>query len=186
MNTDIKSELKRGLNWSIATGVLLIMLGVAAIAFPMFSTLAAEIWIAWIILFAGGSKLAYAFQSRSEGGFIWKLLLSILYIATGILLLIYPLQGVLTLTLALGIFLVVEGVFETALAFQMRPNPNWLWLLGNGITTLILGALIGLEWPLNGSFAIGLLLGISIIFSGTSRIMLTLAARSVLNRPLAN
>ncbi|XGV94888.1 MAG: HdeD family acid-resistance protein [Leptolyngbya sp. BL-A-14] len=177
-NNDIKSNL----NGSIVVSVLLILLGIAAIAFPFFSTLAAESWIAWIILFSGISKLVYTFQTREQGGFIWQLLLSLLYIGTAVLLFVYPLQGILTLTLALGAFLLTEGVFEIVYAFQRRSQPNWVWSLANGITTLVLGGLIWFEWPFNGPFAIGLLVGISIIFTGVSRIFLALAARSSLNQ----
>ena len=182
MNTGIPTnDIKSSLNGSIVVSVLLILLGIAAIAFPYFSTLAAETWIAWIILFSGISKLVYTFQTRQQGGFVWQLLLSLLYIATAVLLLVYPLQGILTLTLALGAFLLTEGVFEIVFAFQRRSESNWVWSLANGITTLVLGGLIWFEWPFNGPFAIGLLVGISIIFTGVSRILLALAARSSLN-----
>jgi uncharacterized membrane protein HdeD (DUF308 family) len=174
------TEIKKGLNGSIAIGILLILLGIAAIAFPVFSTLTAEIWVSWLILFAGAGKLVYAFQSRQDGGFIGKLLLGLLYTATGLFLLIYPLQGILTLTLALGIFLLIEGVFEIVFAFQLRPQQGWGYSLFNGIATLALGGLIYYEWPINGSFAIGLLVGISMIFTGFARLMLSLAARSSL------
>lgn len=181
MSTGISTnDAKSSLNGSIVVGVLLILLGLAAIAFPYFSTLAAETWIAWIILFSGISKLVYTFQTRQESGFVWQLLLSLLYIGTAVLLLVYPLQGILTLTLALGTFLLIEGVFEIVFAFQRRSQSNWVWSLANGITTLVLGGLIFFEWPFNGPFAIGLLVGISIIFTGTSRILLAIAARSAL------
>lgn len=182
MNANVSNptnELKPGVNSSVIIGVLLLLAGVAAIAFPAFSTLTAEIWIAWILVFSGVSKLVYAIQSRAEAGFIWKLLLSLLYVGTGLLLLANPLQGVLTLTLTLGIFLLFEGIFEIAFAFQVRPQTGWGWLLGNGITTLVLGGLIWAQWPFNGPFAIGLLLGISLLFSGVSRLSLALSNRSV-------
>jgi uncharacterized membrane protein HdeD (DUF308 family) len=181
MTTDVSKEVKKGLNWSIGIGFLLILLGILAIAFPFFSALAVEVWIAWIILFGGVGKLIYAVQTRSERGFIWKFLLSILYITTGMFLLFDPLEGILSLTLTLGIFLLIEGLFESIFAFQVRPQSNWIWLLSNGITTLLLGGLIWLEWPLSGEFAIGLLVGISLIFSGFSRILLSVAIRSSLN-----
>ena len=182
MSTGVSTnDIKSSLNGSIVVSVLLILLGIAAIAFPYFSTLAAETWIAWIILFSGISKLVYTFQTRQQGGFIWQLLLSLLYIGTAVLLLVYPLQGILTLTLALGAFLLTEGVFEIVFAFQRRSQPNWVWSLANGITTLVLGGLIWFEWPFNGPFAIGLLVGISIIFTGISRILLAIAARSSLD-----
>lgn len=183
MNANVSNqptnELKSGVNSSVIVGVLLILAGVAAIAFPSFSTLTAEVWIAWILVFSGVSKLVYAIQSRAEVGFIWKLLLSLLYVGTGVFLLANPLQGVLTLTLTLGIFLLVEGIFEIAFAFQVRPQSGWVWLLGNGITTLLLGGLIWSQWPFNGPFTIGLLLGISLLFSGVSRLSLALSNRSV-------
>ncbi len=181
MSTGVSTnDVKSGLNGSIAVSVLLILLGAAAIAFPYFSTLAAESWIAWILLFGGISKLVYTFQTRQEGGFVWQLLLSLLYIGTAVLLLVYPLQGILTLTLALGAFLLTEGVFEIVFAFQRRAQPNWVWALANGVTTLVLGGLVWFEWPSNSPFAIGLLVGISIIFTGVSRLFLAIAARSAL------
>jgi uncharacterized membrane protein HdeD (DUF308 family) len=171
-----------GVNGSIWVGVLLILLGVAAIAFPNFSTLATEIWVAWIVIFGGVGKLTYAIQSRQEEGFIWKLLLGALYVATGLFLLVYPLQGILTLTILLGVFLLTEGAFEAVLAFRVRPAKNWGWLLANAITTILLSGLIWSAWPFNGPFAIGLLMGISLLFSGFSRLMLGLAARSQNNQ----
>lgn len=182
MNTDAK-ELQTGGNRTLITGVLLVLLGIGAIAFPNFSTLTAEIWIGWLLVFSGVTKLVYAFQSRAEGGFIWKLLLSLLYIATGGLLIAYPLQGVLTLTLALASFLLVEGIFEIVLALQLRPQANWSWLLGNGIITLVLGGMIWREWPFDAPWTLGLLVGISIISSGVARIMLALANRSTVDTP---
>jgi len=181
MNANVSNqptELKSSVSSSIIIGVLLILAGVAAIAFPSFSTLTAEIWIAWILVFSGVSKLVYAIQSRAETGFVWKLLLGLLYISTGVFLLANPLEGVLTLTLTLGIFLLIEGIFEIAFAFQVRPQPSWVWLLGNGVTTLLLGGLIWAQWPFDGAFAIGLLVGISLLFSGFSRIALAVAGRS--------
>lgn len=105
-------------------------------------------------------------------------MLGLLYISTGVFLLANPLEGVLTLTLTLGIFLLIEGIFEIAFAFQVRPQPSWVWLLGNGVTTLLLGGLIWAQWPFDGAFAIGLLVGISLLFSGFSRIALAVASRS--------
>ncbi|MGC1395908.1 MAG: DUF308 domain-containing protein, partial [Coleofasciculaceae cyanobacterium] len=98
-----KSDIKKSINASIWIGALLILLGIGAIALPRFSTIVAETWIALILVSAGAAKLVYDFQNRSaESGFIWKLLLSILYIATGVMLFVYPLTGVLTLTILLG------------------------------------------------------------------------------------
>lgn len=178
-----KGNIKKSINASIWIGALLIVLGIAAIALPRFSTIVAETWIAFILISAGAAKIVYAFQNRNaESGFIWKLLLSILYVATGIMLFVYPLTGVLTLTILLGSFLLTEGVFELILAFKLRPQPNWTWALGNGIITLILGAMIWFQWPFNAPWLIGTLVGVSVLFTGISRIMLSLNVRSALNQ----
>lgn len=160
-------------------GALLILLGVIAIALPVVSTLFVETWVALILISAGAAKLVYALQTRNSGGFIWKLLLSILYVATGIMLFIYPQTGILTLTLLLGSFLLTEGVFELILAFRLRPQNNWLWVLGDGIITLILGAMIWFQWPFNAPWLIGTLVGVSVLFTGISRVMLGFNSRAM-------
>jgi len=178
MTTDISTDTKQGGNGPLLIGVLLIVLGIAAIALPTVSTIFAETWFALILISAGAAKLFYAFQTRNTGGFIWKLLLSVLYIATGVMLFFYPLTGVLTLTLLLGSYLLTEGVFELILAFRLRPQQNWTWALGNGIITLLLGGLIWFQWPFDAPWLIGTLVGASILFTGISRVMLSLNPHS--------
>lgn len=159
-------------------GILLIGLGVAAIAAPAVSTIVAETWIAFILISAGATKLFYAFRTREQTGFIWKLLLSILYIATGIMLVVNPLTGVITLTLLLGSFLLTEGVFEIILAFRIRGQRNWTSVLVNGIITLVLGGIVWSEWPGNAPWLLGIAVGASIISTGVSRLMLSLNPRT--------
>ncbi|BDI18095.1 hypothetical protein ANSO36C_38970 [Nostoc cf. commune SO-36] len=181
MTSDVSRNINKDVNGSLISGVILSILGVLAIAAPNFTTLFAETWIAVILIFAGFTKLVYATQSRQQGGFIWKLLLSGLYIATGIMLFVYPFTGILTLTLLLGSFLLAEGTFELILAFKLRPQENWTWILGDGIITLVLGAMIWFQWPFNAPWLLGTLVGVSVIFTGVSRVMLSLNARSSLN-----
>lgn len=176
-----KSEINKSINGSLIIGILLIILGIVAIAQPTVSTIFAETWFALILASAGVAKLVYAFQTRNDGGFAWKLLLGILYIATGVMLFVNPLTGIITLTLLLGSFLLTEGVFELILAFRLRPQQNWTWALGNGIITLLLGAMIWFQWPFNAPWLIGTLVGVSVLFTGVSRVMLSLSARSALN-----
>ncbi|WP_392530802.1 HdeD family acid-resistance protein [Nostoc sp. C117] len=178
MTTDVSKDLKKEVNGALITGGLLSILGIIAIALPSFTTLFAETWIAAILIFGGFTKLVYATQTRDQGGFIWKLLLSGLYIATGLMLFVYPLTGVLTLTLLLGSFLLTEGTFELILAFQLRPQNNWIWVLVDGIITLVLGAMIWFQWPFNAPWLLGTLVGVSILFTGISRVMFSLNARS--------
>lgn len=181
MTTDVSTDIKKGVNSSLLTGVILIVLGIGTIAVPAVSTIVAETWIALILISAGVAKLVYAFQTRNNGGFIWKVLLSVLYIATGLMLFVYPLTGVLTLTLLLGSFLLTEGVFELILALRLRSQQNWTWVLGDSIITLLLGGMIWFQWPFNAPWLIGTLVGASVLFTGISRVMLSLNAREALN-----
>jgi len=184
VSNDIKKDagIKKDTNRSLIIGALLIVLGIVAIALPSASTIFAETWFALILISSGFAKLVYATETRHQGGFLWKLLLSGLYIATGIMLFVNPLTGVVTLTLLLGSFLLTEGVFELILAFRLRPQQNWTWVLGDGIITLLLGAMIWFQWPFNAPWLIGTLVGVSILFTGISRIGLSLNARSALNQ----
>ncbi len=181
MTTNLPTDVKKEVNTSLWIGILLIVLGIAAIAVPFVSTLFTETWAALILLSAGFSKLVYATQTRHEGGFVWKILLSAIYIVTGIMLFANPLNGILTLTLLLGSFLLTEGTFELILAFRLRPQQNWGWVLVNAIVTLSLGAYIWFQFPYDAPWLIGTVLGASILSTGVSRVMLSLNARSMLN-----
>jgi uncharacterized membrane protein HdeD (DUF308 family) len=182
MTNNVAENIKQNINGSLVIGILLAILGIIAIAVPRISTIFAETWLAVILLMAGFAKIVYATQTRDRGGFIWQLLLSGLYIATGVMLLVYPRTGILTLTLLLGSFLLTEGVFELILAFRLRPQENWTWVLGDGIITLLLGAMIWFQWPFDAPWLLGTLVGVSILFTGISRVMLSLNARSILNQ----
>jgi uncharacterized membrane protein HdeD (DUF308 family) len=175
MSSTSDSNIQKFSNSNLWIGVLLIVLGIGAVILPNVTTIVAETWIAIILASAGASKVFYAIQTRSEG-FIWKLLLGVLYIATGIMLFIYPLTGVLSLTLLLGSFLLTEGVFNLILAFQIRPRKNWGWVLADGIITLLLGGLVWFEWPFDAPWLIGTLVGVSVLSTGISRVMLSLNA----------
>ena len=181
MTTNVSSEINKGTNGPLWVGVILTILGIVAIAVPAVSTVVIETWIALILGSAGVSKLVYSFQTRNQAGFVWKVLLSILYIATGLILFFYPLTGVLTLTLLLGSFLLTEGVFESILAFRLRPQQNWAWVLGDGIITLLLGAAILFQWPFDARLLIGTVVGASVLFTGISRVMLSLNSSSSFN-----
>ncbi|HEY9621440.1 MAG TPA: DUF308 domain-containing protein [Crinalium sp.] len=188
MTTDVSTnnvanDVNKNTNGALWIGVLLVVLGLVGIFLPVVSTIFAETWFALILVSAGAAKLVYAFRTREQGGFIWKVLLSILYAATGAMLFIYPRTGILTLTLLLGSFLLTEGVFELILAFRLRPQQNWTWVLVDGLVTLLLGVFIWFQWPFDAPWLIGTLVGASVLFTGISRVMLSLNPPAGLNRP---
>jgi uncharacterized membrane protein HdeD (DUF308 family) len=178
MTSNVFSEIKNNQKSSLWIGILLIVLGIIGIAVPNVSTIVAETWISLLLVSAGAAKLVYAFQTRDRDGFVWKLLLSILYIATGIGLFVYPLSGVVTLTLLLGSFLLTEGTFELILAFKLRGEQNWVWVLGNAVITILLGGIVWSEWPSNAPWLLGTVVGASIVVTGISRVMLSLNSNS--------
>jgi uncharacterized membrane protein HdeD (DUF308 family) len=177
IDREIHQEIKRATGWSVALGMLLVLLGIGAIAVPLAASAAVAFWIAWVLVGCGVIELVYAFQTRAEGGILWKLLLGVAYLVAGIYLLVNPLSAVVALALMLSIFLVVQGIFEVIMPFQVRPMPNWGWMLFSGVLSLLLGGMLWSGWPNNSFWLIGLLVGISLISSGISRIMLSLVAR---------
>ena len=176
--SDASSGMKGATGWSIIWGVLMFICGVLAISLPQISSIEIVIILSWLILIAGVWHLIFAFQSHSIGGFLWKILLAILYLITGIYMSMHPLLSVVSLTLVLAVFLVLEGIIEIVLYFGLRALRHSGWVMFDGIVTLVLGIFIWMQWPSSAAWVIGTLVGISLIFSGISRFMLSLAARS--------
>jgi uncharacterized membrane protein HdeD (DUF308 family) len=160
-------------------GILMFVCGILAISLPLASSIGIVILLAWLILFVGISHLIFAFHSHSVGGFLWQVLVALIYGAAAIYMLMNPLLGVLSLTLLLAVFLLVEGILELVLYFRIRRVRHGGWVLFDGIVTLILGILIWAHWPSSAVWVIGTLVGISLIFSGISRFMLSLAVRNI-------
>jgi len=171
--------VKKSVGWSIALSVLMIVAGIVAIASPMAAGIAVNIFVGWILIFSGCMHLVFSWYTRSAGGFVWELLLGILYLFIGVYLLRQPAAGLASLTLALAIYLFVEAILEFVLGFTIRPLPGSGWLFLDGIITLILAVLIWRTWPSSSDWVLGTLVGISMLFSGISRLGITLAARSV-------
>jgi uncharacterized membrane protein HdeD (DUF308 family) len=158
-------------------GIVMLICGIVAIALPLVSGIGVVIIVAWVLLVAGVSHLFLAFHTHSVGGVLWQILLALIYGAAGVFMLMNPLAGLVTLTLVLAVFLLLEAALETALYFQVRRAVNAGWVLFDAIVTLILAILIWSQWPSSSLWFIGTLVGISLIFSGISRITLTSAMR---------
>jgi uncharacterized membrane protein HdeD (DUF308 family) len=165
--------------WSIIWGVLLIVFGVLAIGSPLLAAVAVSAVIAWLIILAGVVHLILAFHVHRAGNMIWKLLVGLAYLFFGVYLLMHPVLGVASLTLVLASLFVIEGILDIILFFQMRSMRGSGWMLGDGIITLMLGLLIYLQWPSSSVWAIGTLVGVSMIISGVTRIMFSLAVRKL-------
>ncbi|MGB8583982.1 MAG: DUF308 domain-containing protein [Candidatus Sulfotelmatobacter sp.] len=162
---------------SILWGVLLIVFGMMAIGSPMLAAVAVNVVIAWLIVLAGIVHIVLAFHRQAAGSVIWKLLVGVAYLFFGGYLLLHPVLGVTSLTLALAALFVIEGILNLVLFFKMRPLHGSTWVLLDGVITILLGLLIYMQWPSSSVWAIGTLVGISMIFSGVARIGMSLALR---------
>jgi uncharacterized membrane protein HdeD (DUF308 family) len=173
---------KLGSGGSIVWAILLIIFGFLAIALPFATSWGVVVVLAWLIIFSGGFQFVHAFQSQGVGHILWKLLVAILYLIVGIYFLLHPVLGVAAFTLALAIFFVLEGIFDLVAYFKHRGLAGSGWILFDGIVTLILGILVWRQWPSSSMWVIGTLVGISMIMTGTTRLMLGLAARKLSQR----
>jgi uncharacterized membrane protein HdeD (DUF308 family) len=174
--------VKKSVGLSIFLSVLMIVAGILAIASPMAAGIAVDVLVAWLLVFSGGVHLVFSWQTRTSGGFLWELLVGTLYLFTGVYLLMHPAAGLASLTLALAIYLLAEAILEFVLGLTLRVLPGSRWLLFDGIVTLILAVMIWRAWPSSSAWAIGTLVGVSMLFSGFPRLMLSLAARSVVSK----
>jgi uncharacterized membrane protein HdeD (DUF308 family) len=181
-DTSAATFVKKSVGWSIGLSVLMIVAGILAIASPLAAGIAVNIVVAWLLVFSGCVHLVFSWHARSGGGFLWELLVGILYLFIGVYLLMHPVAGLISLTIALAIYLFLEAILEFILGFALRPLPGTGWLVFDGIVTLILAIMIWRTWPTSAPWIIGTLVGISMLFSGTARLMLSLAARSVASK----
>jgi uncharacterized membrane protein HdeD (DUF308 family) len=172
--------VKESIGWSIGLSVLLIVAGVLAIAMPQVAGIAVNLLVGWLLIFSGVAHLMFAWHTRGAGGVAWEVLVALLYLFVGGYLLLHPAAGLASLTLALAIYLFAEAVLEFVLSFQLRPLPGSGWLVFDGVITLILAVMIWKTWPSSIGWVIGTLVGISMLFSGFSRLMLSLGARRAL------
>lgn len=175
--SSLGSISRESVGWSIGLSVLMLLAGVLAILIPPVAGIAVLAVVAWLLMFSGIAHLVFAWHTRKAGGTIGELLLGILYLFVGVYALVNPVAGLASLTLVLAIYLFAEGVLELVLSFQLRPIPGSNWLLFDGIITLILAILIWRSWPSSAEWVIGTLVGISMLFSGSARLSLSLAAR---------
>jgi uncharacterized membrane protein HdeD (DUF308 family) len=161
----------------IVWGVLLIVLGMAAVGSPFLAAVAVNVAIAWLIVLAGAVHVILAFRAHGAGSMIWKLLVGVAYVCFGVYLILHPVLAVASLTLVLASLFLIEGVLDIVLFVKMRSVGGSSWVLLDGIITLLLGLMIYMQWPSSSAWAIGTLVGVSMIISGVTRVMMSLAVR---------
>jgi uncharacterized membrane protein HdeD (DUF308 family) len=161
-------------------GIMLVILGAAAIILPEVATLAFTLIIGWLFLISGGVGLVTTFWMRNAPGFWWALVSAVVGIAAGIVLIRWPINGTVSLTLLLIAFFVIEGIATLMYAFDHRAqlSGRWGWMAASGIVDLILAGIIFAGLPGTAAWALGLLVGINMLFGGTAMIGMALAAKN--------
>jgi len=165
--------------WLLALGIILSALGIVAIGAPVVTSLVTALFVGWLLLIGGLVQIVHAFKARRWGGFFLALLAAVLYLVVGALLISFPVPGVLALTLLLGLFFLLQGAFEISFSFALHDLPGWGWLLASGLISLVIAFLILANWPSVAAWAIGLLVGVGLLWGGLARILIALSARRV-------
>jgi uncharacterized membrane protein HdeD (DUF308 family) len=176
----ISDYAHKTVNWSIFLSILLILAGFCTLLIPFLGGIGITIFVGWAMILSGITHLVLAWKTHTTGTRLWELLLGLLYLFAGIYLILHPLSGLASLTLLLAFYLFFEGIFEIINFFQVRPRHGAGWLLLDGLITLLLAWMIWRSWPFSSAWAIGTLVGISMLFSGFSRLMLALTARRLI------
>jgi uncharacterized membrane protein HdeD (DUF308 family) len=181
--SELQSQMRAAVreHWKafLVEGILLVLLGLAAIIVPQLASLAVTIFLGWLFLISGIAGLVLTFWTRQMPGFWWSLVSAALAIAAGIILLARPVQGTLTLTIVVGAYFLAEGIATIMYALEHRRelSQRWSWLLVAGLMDILIAVIIVAGLPGSALWAIGLLVGINLMFGGASLIGMALAAR---------
>ncbi len=160
-------------------GIVLLILGLLAFVIPPLATLGVTIVIGWLFLISGIMGLITSFGARKAPGFWWSLISAVLGIGAGLILLVMPLSGAISLTLVLIVFFLIEGIASIMYSLEHRQLflGRWGWMFISGIVDLILAGLIFTGLPGSAVFAPGLLVGVNMIFGGSALVAIALQAR---------
>ncbi|WP_435158593.1 HdeD family acid-resistance protein [Haladaptatus sp. DFWS20] len=173
-SVDTSSEQFHG---GVIAGAIIVVLGFLAILFPFFAGISVSVLLGALLVVGGIVHVGHAFSAGSFWGVVWQILLGILYGIVGIMFLANPVVGLTSLTILAIAFFIVDGVVEIGWAVAGRGNRRWMWLLASGILSLTVAGLLWVGFPATAVWAVGLLLGVNLLFTGFSMVMLGRATR---------
>ena len=186
MNAQVESfseklgvEVKKASGWYIAFGVLLLLGGIAAVARPLHAGLAVALVVGWALIINGIMAGAHALLARGAGGFVWRLLLGVLYIIAGIYVLQNPVMGLAAMTIVLGFALFFGGVMKLMMSVALSGIPGVGLLVAVGIVSIVLSILIWMKLPAASEVVVGTLIGLDFIMSGVSITVFGIGARKL-------
>jgi uncharacterized membrane protein HdeD (DUF308 family) len=164
----------------MALTMLMMAVGVIAIWIPVIAGITVTAIVAWLLVFSGVLHIAFAWRADRRAAVLWEILLGIVYGSIGLYLLARPVTGLASLTLAIAFYLLIKGVLEFALALQLRAERGGGWLLADRLITLVLATMIWSTSPSSAEWVVGTVVGISMFFSGITRLMLSMTERRIM------
>ncbi|HTS81153.1 MAG TPA: HdeD family acid-resistance protein [Myxococcaceae bacterium] len=173
----ILDEVKHRSGWAAFMGLLTVALGIVLLMYPLAAATATTLFVGCILTLVGAVEIFLAFASQTPGNFFLRLLLAVLYGFTGIVLIVNPFAGAASLTLFVGWMLVLRGILAMVAAFQIRPLEGWGWFVADSLANLAAGVLIIAKWPSSTVWAVGTLVGVSVLVTGISQTIVAVQIR---------
>ncbi len=180
VESHLTENIKHHTGWFTGLGIVFLLLGIAAIAFPWVATLSLEIAIGLLLILAGAAQGVQSFSIPRWKGFLLSVALSALALILGVLMVFFPFAGAATLTAFVAAYLLLGGVMKTVFALQVKPVIGWGWSLVSGLLSLLLGLLILLLLEDSFLWVLGLLLGIDFLFAGIWMLALATTAKQMI------
>jgi len=163
--------------WFLALGVVVILCGLLAIALPAVSDLVASRVLGIVLALAGIVKIVQAMQVRQWSGFVWQELTGAVELVGGILIYFNPVKGALAIALLIGLVLFIQGIGQCAVAFKVKPEVGWRWLLVSGLVSLLASAAVTVKLPYVRFYAPGTIAGIALLIAGCAYVIIAFAIR---------
>src|SRR5215467_7457531 len=182
MDPTVREGLARSWKGLLTVGIVAIVIGCIAILVPAVASVGTAIFIGWILVIAGAFLVAAAFSAHSVGSLLWRLLWALLTVIVGLWLIVEPHNGTLTLTFVLGVYFLFMGLTRITAAFIGRGQPNAGWVGLSGVCGLLIGILVLAKFPSSADWAIGLLVGIDLIFAGWTLTSIALVGKDLSRR----
>ena len=179
LQQELFGDLQKNWGWLLAWGILSILLGVIGLGMTFALTVASVLFFGVLILAGGVIQFVQAFKCKGWKGFLWYVLIAVLYIIAGSSVIANPVAASMLFTLLLAGAILAVGIIRIIMALQHRGSKGWGWLLFGGIVALLLGAMIAARWPVSGLWVIGLFVAIELIMNGWTYVFLALAAKEV-------
>lgn len=175
VDSTILNEVKKNSGLTILLGIIVLLMGIFAMGSPFVAGVSLAIAVGFMLIIGGISQLVFALKASTG---LFSIILGVLTVIAGGYMVTNPGVALVTMTMVLAIYLVISGIFEVMMAFQIKPVKGWGWALFSGVISALLGAMIWSQFPVSGVWTVGTLIGIKLFFSGWTLLMFGFAARA--------